>query len=92
MASTNEDKSFSKFQPKRTQPTSKVTFDLDNSQHIDDADESLDEVDEFLELSSLSHNPSLSSIDSASNGTGASLTIKQTSNYENKSTTKRYAR
>jgi hypothetical protein len=90
MASTNEDKSFPKFQPKRTQPTSKVKFDLDNSQHIDDADESLDEVDEFLEFSSLSHNPSSSSIDSASNGT--LLPTRQTLNYDNKSTAKRYTR
>ena len=88
MASTNEDKNaFFKFQPKRMTPTSKVKFDLDGSQHTDDADESLDE---FMELSSLSKNPSLSSIDSVTNGTV--LHTRLPSNHESKTTTKRYSR
>jgi hypothetical protein len=91
MASTNEDKkSFSKCQHKQTQATSKVNFDLDGSQHIDDPDELLDEVDEFLELSLLSHNPSSSSIDSTNNGTVLHTRIP--ANYENKLTTKRCTR
>ena len=67
--------------------TAKVEFDLDGSQHIDDADESLDE---FMELSSLSKNPSLSSMDSATNGTV--LHTRLPANHENKTTTKRYSR
>jgi hypothetical protein len=83
MASSNEEKkSSSKLQQK-----SKVKFDLDGSQHIDD---SLDEIDEFLEFSSLSNNPSSSSIDSTTNG--AIVYTKILSNNENKSTTKRYLR
>jgi hypothetical protein len=83
MASSNEEKkSSSKLQQK-----SKVKFDLDGSQHIDD---SLDETDEFLEFSSLSNNPSSSSIDSTTNG--AIVYTKILSNNENKSTTKRYLR
>jgi len=83
MASSNEEKkSYSK-----TQQKSKVKFDLDGSQHIDD---SLDETDEFLEFSSLSNNPSSSSIDSTTNG--AIGYTKILSNNENKSTTKRYLR
>lgn len=44
-----------------------VRFDLDGSQHLDESDASLDEVDEFLELSTLSHLRSSSSAESASN-------------------------
>jgi hypothetical protein len=87
MASGSEEKTSSaKLLQKRKQLTSKVKFDLDGSQHIDDANESLDEVDEFLEFSSLSNNPSSSSVDSTINSP------KTSSNNENKSTAKRYLR
>ncbi len=92
MASGSDEKKLpSKLQQKRSQQTSKVKFDLGGSQHIYDADKSLNEVDEFLEFSSLSNNPSSSSsIDSTKNGT--TLHTKILSNNENKSTTKRYLR
>ena|ERR1700722_7616076 len=92
MASGNEEKkSSSKLQQKRVLPTSKVKSDLDGSQHIDDANQSLDEVDEFLEFSPLSNNPSSSSNDSTTNGT-TTLQRKTLSNNENKSTAKRCLR
>jgi len=68
MASGGEEKKpSSKTLQKRTQQTSKVKFDLDVSQHTDEANESLEEVDECFEFSALS-NPS-SSADSTTNGT-----------------------
>jgi hypothetical protein len=88
MASNKEDK---KSSSKLFQKTSEVKFDLDGSQHTDDAaDESLDEVVEFLGLSSLSKNPSSSSFESTTNG--AVLHKRLSSNNENKSTAKRYTR
>jgi hypothetical protein len=71
---------------KHSQQTSKVKFDLDGSHHTDDANESLDEVDEFLEFTGISTNPS-SSTDSITNGATKTLT-----NNDNKSTAKRYSR
>lgn len=63
----------------------RVSFDLEHKRHSTDLDESVDELDEFLELSTAS--------DSPSNGTNVKTTaaIHGTSN-ENKSTLKRYAR
>lgn len=46
-----------------------VQFDLDESQHLDESDASLDEVDEFLELSTLSNFRSTSSADSSAHFT-----------------------
>ena len=46
-----------------------VQFDLDGSHHPDESDASLDEVDEFLELSSMSNFRSTSSVDSISHST-----------------------
>jgi hypothetical protein len=74
---------------KHSQQTSKVKFDLDGSHHTDDANESLDEVDEFLEFSGISNNPS-SSTDSITNS--ATLYTKTLTNNDNKSTVKRYSR
>lgn len=45
-----------------------VRFDLDGSHHQDESDASLDEVDEFLELSTTSNFRSTSSVDSMTNG------------------------
>ncbi|CAF3808089.1 unnamed protein product, partial [Adineta steineri] len=72
------------------QQASKVKFDLDNSHHTDDANESLDEVDEFLEFSALSNQHS-SPNDSTLNGTTSSN--KSLSSTDSKSEKKkRYSR
>ena len=86
MASSAEEKSSSsKLVQKRKQLTSKVTFDLNDFQPIDDAnEESLEEVDEFLEFSTLSNNPSTSSMDLTTNSP------KILSNSENKKQYFRY--
>jgi hypothetical protein len=71
--------------PKEEQkPLSQVNFHLDSSHHTD---ESLEEHDEFLEFSSLSHNPSSSSLIDSS-----TIYTKPLSNYEHNSKAKRYSR
>ena len=62
-------------------PLSGVEFHLDESHHLDEFDESLDEVDEFLELSTMSNPPYTSSFDST-NGLS----------HEKKSAPKQYSR
>ena len=74
-----------KSQQKRVQITSKVKFDLDGSQHIDDTDESLGEISEFLEFSPIPKNASSSSIDSTGNGSTSHTKASS-------STNKRYLR
>jgi len=77
---------------------SNVRFDLEESQNPHDFDASLDEVDEFLELSTLSNRPSNSSLDSTTNifSNGSTVNTKTSSingtSDENKSTLKRYRR
>jgi hypothetical protein len=77
---------------------SNVLFDLEESQNPHDFDASLDEVDEFLELSTLSNRPSNSSLDSTTNifSNGSTINTKTSSingtSDENKSTLKRYRR
>jgi hypothetical protein len=68
---------------KKSSLKSKVKFDLDCSQHTD-------ETDEFLELSTLSNNPSLSSIDSTTNDPAVETKILP--NNENKPMKKKYYR
>mgnify|MGYP006892764738 FL=1 len=63
--------------------SSLVRFDLEpTSQHLDEFNGSLDEVDEFLELSTLSNPPSTSSFDSTSNvlTNGSSINTKSNNN------------
>jgi len=75
-------------------PSSNVRFDLEESQRADHSNESLDEVDEFMELSTLSNHPSTSSFDSIHNGptiNSKTSTINGTT-YEHKSTLKNYSR
>lgn len=63
--------------------TSLVRFDLEpSSQQHDEFNASLDEVDEFLELSTLSNPQSTSSFDSSSNvlTNGSSINTKSSSN------------
>jgi hypothetical protein len=85
MAKQDEEKgSSTNVSDKQNQPLN-VRFDLEGSQRIDDFESSLDEVDEFLELSSVSNPPSRSSIDSTN------IIINGTSS-ENKSTLNRYKR
>jgi hypothetical protein len=85
MATQDEEKgSSTNVSDKQNQPLN-VRFDLEGSQRIDDFESSLDEVDEFLELSSVSNPPSRSSIDSTN------IIINGTSS-ENKSTLNRYKR
>jgi hypothetical protein len=88
----------SKVANKQNSQTSNVRFELEGSQRPDDLDGSLDEIDEFLELSTLSKNPSTSSLDSATNiSTNTSSNNTKTSlingtNGEYKSSPTRYAR
>lgn len=88
MATDNEEKNVEQ---------SNVRFDLDHSHNTHESDGSLDEVDEFLELSTSSNRASNSPIDSANpvtNGTTANtkiVTINGTSE-EHKSRLRRYKR
>lgn len=75
-------------------PSSKVQFGLEESQRTDHSNASFDEVDEFMELSSLSNPPSTSSFDSISNGTitnGRAPTVNGTM-HDHKKTLKNYSR
>ncbi|UJR23581.1 hypothetical protein I4U23_026570 [Adineta vaga] len=93
MASNDDEKiSPSKAVQKRNQQTSKVKFDLGACQQTDVANESVDEVDGFLQSSTLSENPSLSSIDSTSNGSVSSLTPRILPKNDPKATKRRYSR
>jgi hypothetical protein len=75
-----------------------VRFDLEGSQNPDEFDVSLDEVDEFLELSTSSNIPSTSSSDSTANPlTNGSATNEKKASIngtvnENESTFNRYKR
>lgn len=75
-----------------------VRFDLDGSHHPDESDASLDEVDEFLELSTMSNFRSTSSVDSTSHSTtnGSIYQSKQSSinemNNEKTAKLQRYTR
>ena len=75
-----------------------VRFDLEGSQHHDEFDASLDEVDEFLELSTLSNLQSTPSSDSLTNvvtngvATNAKKTAMNGVTSENKSALNRYKR
>ena len=69
MASRNEEEtSNAATAASHNHQSSHVRFDLDESHRGDDLDEALNETDEFLELSTLSNQPSTSSLDSAVNG------------------------
>jgi hypothetical protein len=82
----------------KTSSSPTVRFDLEGSQHHDEFDASLDEVDEFLELSTLSNLPSTSSSNSPAdvftNGlaTNAKKTAVNGVTAENKSALNRYKR
>ena len=68
MASDSKEKTVeSNLNPKENLNSSAVRFDLDGSHHLDEFDASLDEADEFLELSTMSNAPSISSLDSTNN-------------------------
>jgi hypothetical protein len=99
MATDNERKTFeSKMANKQNGDPSHVTFDLEGSQPPDDFSETLDEVDEFLELSTLSNVPSTSSLDSTANIIANESTVNtkpsliNSMSSENKSGFKRYQR
>ena len=76
---------------KSNHSVSRVTFDLNGSHKIDYSDRSGDEIDDFLEVSSFSNQPSTISTDSATDETAMPRKIKL-SLQENKSTAKRYLR
>jgi len=76
MATDNEEKPFD---------SSTVRFDLEGSQHPHDSDGSLDEVDEFLELST--SNPALnSSVDSTTNNITNGTTVNTKTSMSNGTT------
>jgi hypothetical protein len=89
----------SKLRDKPSSQSASVRFDLETSHHQDDFDASLDEVDEFLELSTASNLLTNSSHDSSTNivtndsttNTKVPLADDGTSD-ESKSTLKRYIR
>lgn len=74
--------------------SSDVGFHLDESENLDAFDESLDEVDEFLELSTMSNPPYTSSFDSTNNAsmTNSKLSSTNDLNHEKKSVPKQYSR
>jgi hypothetical protein len=74
--------------------SSHVRFDLNESHNGDEIDESSNEVDEFLEFSTLSNNLSSSSFDSSVNGNNSQLRMSSSSdtNRENKSASKASSR
>jgi hypothetical protein len=96
---SEENNSESKMGDKPSTQSANVRFDLEHSNRPDDFDESLDEIDEFLELSTVSNPPSTPSFDSTANITtnGSTANTKISSsindtNGEDKSTLKRYKR
>ena len=76
------------------QQSSSVRFDLDGSHRAHNFDESLDETDEFLELSTLSNPPSTSSFDSPLNGhtNDTRRTSINGTTHENRTGTKHFSR
>jgi hypothetical protein len=94
MASDSEEKTSHKL----NSDSPSVRFDLEGSQHPDEFDASLDEVDEFLELTTSSNLPSTSSLESTANPlpNGSATNAKKASMNsvvdENKSTLNRYKR
>ena len=100
MARHREENNFeSTMGDKPSSQSANVTFDLEHSHRPDDFDRSVDEIDEFLELSTVSNPPSTSSLNSTTNiiingsttSTKTSSSNNGTSN-ENKSTLKRNKR
>ena len=85
-AETPSDKS-----QKSNHSVSRVTFDLHGSHKIDYSDRSGDEIDDFLEVSSLSSQPSRISADSTTDEATMPRKINL-SLQEDKSTAKRYMR
>jgi hypothetical protein len=95
MASDREEKLLNtKVGQNQSLPPSNVRFHLEESQSVDDFDGSLDEVDEFLELSTYSNPQSTSSFGSSTNDTTSTTKIPliDSSNNESKPTPKRYPR